>query len=94
MFEDEDENYLDAIDLDLEAQVQVQQAQAPAMTNQTTIKTSFDLPVYSGHPVNTKYTGKDGTSTELYRVQDWLFEIQKIGKAGGWSPKPWQHRQP
>ena len=85
MFEDEDENYLDAIDLELEAQVQ--QVQAPTMTNQTTIKTSVDLPVYSGHPVNTKYTGKDGTSTELYRVQDWLFEIQKIGKAGGWSPE-------
>ena len=52
MFEDEDENYLDAIDLELEAQVQ--QVQAPTMTNQTTIKTSVDLPVYSGHPVNTK----------------------------------------
>ena len=52
---------------------------------QLTIKTSVDLPVYSGQPVNQKYTGKDGTSTELYRVQDWLFEIQKIGRAGNWS---------
>ena len=56
-------------------------------TNQVTIKTSVDLPVYSGHPVNTKYTGKDGTCTELSRVQDWLFEINKIGKAGGWTPE-------
>ena len=55
--------------------------------NQVTIKTSVDLPVYSGHPVNTKYTGKDGTCTELSRVQDWLFEINKIGKAGGWTPE-------
>ena len=54
---------------------------------QVTIKTSVDLPVYSGHPVNTKYTGKDGTCTELSRVQDWLFEINKIGKAGGWTPE-------
>ena len=56
-------------------------------SNQVTIKTSVDLPVYSGHPVNTKYTGKDGACTELYRVQDWLFEINKIGKAGGWTPE-------
>ena len=56
-------------------------------SNQVTIKTSVDLPVYSGHPVNTKYTGKDGTCTELSRVQDWLFEINKIGKAGGWTPE-------
>ena len=40
-------------------------------SNQVMVKTSVELPVYSGHPVNTKYTGKDGTS----RVQDWLFEI-------------------
>ena len=45
---------------------------SPTMTsNQVTIKTSVELPVYSCHPVNIKYTGKDGTS----RVQDWLFEI-------------------
>ena len=25
-----------------------------------TIKTNVELPVYSGHPVNTKYNGKDG----------------------------------
>ena len=61
---------------------------SPTMTsNQVTIKTSVELPVYSGHPVNTKYTGKDGTCTELSRVQDWLFEIHKIGKAGGWTPQ-------
>ena len=57
------------------------------VSNQITIKTLVDLPVFSWHPVNTKYTGKDGTCTELSRVQDWLFEINKIGKAGGWTPR-------
>ena len=79
MFEDEEDLYFDALLADNEEEDDL------AMANQLTIKTSVDLPVYSGHPVSTKYTGKDGTSTELYRVQDWLFEIQKIGKAGNWS---------
>lgn len=50
-----------------------------------TIKTAVDLPVYSGHPIHTKYQGKDGQSTEIYKVQNWLYEIAKIGRAGSWS---------
>ena len=82
MFEDDEDLYFDAL---LSDNAQDDNVNAVGMAHQLTIKTSVDLPVYSGHPVSTKYTGKDGTSTELYRVQDWLFEIQKIGKAGNWS---------
>ena len=91
MFEDEFDyllNVEDVFDAVLMNVAQQQQGAAPAaaaLQPQLTIKTSVDLPVYSGHPVNQKYTGKDGVSTELYRVQDWLFEIQKIGRAGSWS---------
>ena len=57
------------------------------MAPPVTIKTSVELPAYSGHPVNTKFTGKDGPCVELQRVQDWLGEINRIGKAGGWTPE-------
>ena len=91
MFEDEEDNFAQDIQVLFGERVMSTPAQqqqgAAAPQPQLTIKTSVDLPVYSGHLVNQKYTGKDGTSTELYRVQDWLFEIQKIGKAGGWSPE-------
>ena len=100
MFEEEDDQFWDFPDdifqvFEADPMSQQQQqvsggahanaAAATAPQPQLTIKTSVDLPVYSGHPVNQKYTGKDGVSTELYRVQDWLFEIQKIGRAGNWS---------
>ena len=89
MFEDEEDNFAQDIQVLFGERVMSTPAQqqqgAAAPQPQLTIKTSVDLPVYSGHPVNQKYTGKDGTSTELYRVQDWLFEIQKIGRAGNWS---------
>ena len=92
MFQDEEDEYFDLEPLFTEAAVMTPPVQAGAGAAaaavpqpQLTIKTSVDLPVYSGHPVNQKYMGKDGTSTELYRVQDWLFEIQKIGRAGNWS---------
>ena len=89
MFEDDEDVHLDEFFAEPNVMAPPQQVagtaqQAPPQP-QLTIKTSVDLPVYSGHPVNQKYTGKDGVSTELYRVQDWLFEIQKIGRAGNWS---------
>ena len=85
----EDRDFLDSYAFDSEEDNDPISAPPAAImaSNQVTIKTSVDLPVYSGHPVNTKYTGKDGTCTELSRVQDWLFEINKIGKAGGWTPE-------
>ena len=58
---------------------------AEEMAPPVTIKTNVELPVYSGHPPNTKYNGRDGPCTELQKVQDWLSEIHRIGKAGGWS---------
>ena len=89
MFEDEQDNFDGVLEQffqeDMPLQPQAAAGAAAGAQPQLTIKTSVDLPVYSGHPVNQKYTGKDGTSTELYRVQDWLFEIQKIGRAGNWS---------
>ena len=59
----------------------VEEEMAPPVT----IKTNVELPVYLGHPLNTKYNGKDGPCTELKKVEDWLSEIHRIGKAGGWS---------